>query len=157
MNHPDILGAEEKKKPGRPAKPVDVDFSLLSEPEKILLTYNDGKFDASVCKAIEISKEEFDERFKADDKFQRLISYGRTLCQSWWEDKYRQAAQGDGTKLNASMINFAMKNFFGWAEKSETTNTDYMNIDGMTRDEATQKLRELGPNIIEILSAKGKK
>lgn len=146
---------EEKRGPGRPKKEVEVQFDDLSEELKILYTYKDGQFDAAVCRAIELSKEEFDARCKEDHGFKRLISFGRTLCQAWWEDKYREAANGNG-KINASMVNFAMKNVFGWAEKTETTNSDLLAIEGMSRDEAMQKLRELGPNIINLLEAKNK-
>lgn len=153
--HPDILDPEEKRGPGRPKKAVEIEFESLSEDEKILFSYRDGKFDAGVCAAIEITKEEFDERFKDDDRFRRLISFGRTLCQAVWEEAYNEARKGGNFKA-ATMINFAMKNMFGWAEKTETTNNDILNIEGMTRDEALQKLRELGPNIIDILEAKKK-
>lgn len=148
--------SEEKRGPGRPKKQVPVAFDHLSEPEKILKTYMDGGFDSAVCRAIEVSKEEFDERYANDGAFRRLISFGRTICQAWWEDKYREAARGNG-KLNASMLNFAMKNFFGWAEKSETTNNDILNIEGLSRDEVMQKLRTLGPNIIDLIDVKQRK
>lgn len=144
---------EEKRGPGRPKKQVPVDFENLSEAEKVLKTYMEGGFDSAVCRAIELSKEEFGERFKDDEGFRRLVSFGRTICQAWWEEKYREAANGNN-RLNASMLNFAMKNMFGWAEKSETTNNDILNIEGMTRDEALQKLRQLGPNIIDLIEVK---
>lgn len=146
---------EEKRGPGRPRNPTPVEFDALSEPEKILYTYKDGGFDSAVCRAIEISKEEFDDRYENDETFKRIVSFGRTICQAWWEEKYREAANGNG-KLNASMLNFAMKNMFGWAEKSETTNNDLLSIEGLSRDEAMQKLRQLGPNVIELLEARKK-
>lgn len=156
MSHPDILTDDDPQpKRGRPPKLKDIDFDSLSEDEKILFTYNEGKFDSSVCKAIQISKEEFDERLKNDDHFRRVISFGRTLCQAKWEESYTRAMQGEVFK-SATMINFAMKNMFGWAEKTETTNNDIWNIEGLTRDEALQKLRELGPNIINLMEARQK-
>ena len=157
MDHPDILTDDTPQpKRGRPAKPKDVEFDSLSENEKILFTYNEGKFDSSVCKAIEISKEEFDERLKNDDKFRRVVSFGRTLCQAWWEEKYVFAATG-GKIPAATMVNFAMKNMFGWAEKTETTNNDIFNIEGLTRDEALQKLRDYGPNILSLIEGREKR
>jgi len=158
MTHPDMLDedAPQKRGPGRPAKPKDIDFDSLSEDEKILFTYNEGKFDSSVCKAIQISKEEFDERLKNDDHFRRVVSFGRTLCQAKWEETYQRAMLGETFK-SATMINFAMKNMFGWAEKTETTNNDIWNIEGLTRDEALQKLRELTPNILSLVEAQEKR
>lgn len=145
---------DEKKPVGRPPKPKEIAFDDLSEDEKVLSTYMDGGFDSAVCKAIEVSKEEFDDRCKADLHFKRVVSYGRTLCQAWWESKYRDSA--NGAKLNAPMVNFAMKNFFGWAEKSEVTSNDLAQIEGMSRDEAIQKIRSLMPGVTSILEGKKK-
>lgn len=153
MDDPNILGVPEKKKRGRPPKQVEKDFADLSEPEKILFTYNRGQFDSAVCRAIEISKEEFDERCKEDSGFQRLISFGRTLCRAWWEDRYQAAAAGEKI-ASAAMVNLAMKNMFGWAEKSETDNKDILNIEGLTREETMQRIRDLGPNILELVRGK---
>ncbi len=150
-----MLEGKEKRGPGRPKKEVPVDFKDLPEPQKILLTYNDGHSDHAVCRAIEISKEEFDERCKEDAGFKRLISYGRTLCQAWWEDRYREAAKG-GKIPASSMVNLYMKNAFGWAEKTETDNRDTLGIEGLTRDEALQKLREHGPNILSLIEMRDK-
>lgn len=150
-----MIEQEEKRKPGRPPTPKPVDFEALSEPGKILHLYENGYTDAAVCRGLEMSKEEFDERYKDSEEFKRWISYGRTLCQAWWEDKYRDSAEG--AKLNAPMVNFAMKNLFGWAEKSETTTTELSQIADMSRDEAMQKLRELGPKVADILEMKAKK
>ena len=157
MEHPDILSDDEPQaRRGRPPKEKEKPFDELSENEKILHTYVQGNFDSSVCKAIQISKEEFDQRLKDDSRFQRVVSFGRTLCQAWWEEKYVGAARGEKVPA-ATMVNFAMKNMFGWAEKTETTNNDFLNIDGLTRDEALTKLRELGPNIIDLMEARERK
>jgi hypothetical protein len=146
---------EEKRGPGRPRNPTPVEFDALSEPEKILYTYKDGGFDSAVCRAIEISRRSSMIVMRTTRHSSESVSFGRTICQAWWEDKYREAANGNG-KLNASMLNFAMKNMFGWAEKSETTSNDLLSIEGLSRDEAMQKLRQLGPNVIELLEARKK-
>lgn len=144
---------EEKRGPGRPKKEVEKTWDEMSEAEQILHTYNDGGFDAAVCAAIQVSKEEFDDRIKTDEDFKRIISFGRTLCQARWESAYNEARKG-GVFKSATMINFAMKNMFGWAEKSETTNSDLLSIEGMSRDEVEQKLRDLGPNVFELINRK---
>lgn len=144
-----------KRGPGRPPKEKEISLEEMSEPQKILHLYSEGYTDAAVCRGLEMSKEEFDEKCKKEDDFKRWISFGRTLCQAWWEDKYRDSA--NGAKLNAPMVNFAMKNLFGWAEKSETTSTDLLQIEGLSRDEAMQKLRDLGPKVVDLLEMRPKK
>jgi len=146
---------QEKRGPGRPKKEVEKDFNDLSEPEMILYLYKNGWTDSQVCGDLQMTKEEFDERFKTDTEFARWISYGRMLCRAWWENKYRDSAEG--VKLNAPMVNFAMKNLFGWAEKSEMALDDLRLIEGLSRDEAEQKLREMGPRIADIIDLRPKK
>lgn len=148
------LNATREKKPGRPAK--EVEFGDLPLGERILLLYADGKPDSVVCAELQISKEEFDQYIAEDDNFKRIVSYGRTLCQAWWEERYRLAA-GGAKNPNGAMVNFAMKNLFGWAEKTETTNSDLLAIDGLTRDEALEQIRKLLPGITDIAEARERK
>lgn len=148
------LKATREKKPGRP--PKDQEFEDLPLGERLLLLYSEGKPDSMVCAEMQISKEEFDESIKSDEVFARIVSYGRTLCQAWWEERYRLAASG-AKNPNGAMVNFAMKNLFGWAEKTETTNSDLLAIDGMNRDEALEQIRKLLPSITDIAEARERK
>ena len=148
------LKATREKKAGRPAK--EVDFDDLPLGERVLLLYSEGKTDSVVCAEMQISKEEFDQHIKEDEGFARIVSYGRTLCQAWWEDKYRLAARGEKNP-NGAMVNFAMKNLFGWAEKTETTNSDLLSIEGMSRDEALEQIRKILPSITDIAEARERK
>ena len=60
-------------------------------------------------------------------------------------------------ELGVAACTRCMKNKILQAEKTETTNNDFLNIDGLTRDEALTKLRELGPNIIDLMEARERK
>lgn len=148
------LNATVPKKAGRPAK--DIEFEDLPLRERILLLYSEGRLDSAVCNEIQMSKEEFADLIKEDEAFSRLVSFGRTVCQAWWEEKYRLAATGEKNP-NGSMVNFAMKNLFGWAEKTETTNSDQLMIEGLSRDEALEQIRKLLPNIVDIAEARERK
>lgn len=166
----------DKKGPGRPKKEEAKDFSELSDIEILLHTYNGGGSDSKVCKELQITKEDFDERYKTDLTFQAAVDYGRVLELSWFEeacqfgvgmmpakDPFNKFIIEEGkvrykeVKLQAPLIALTMKNRFGWAEKAETTNKDIFGVEGLTKEEAEQQLRDLGVNITDIMEAKKKK
>jgi hypothetical protein len=144
---------EEKRPVGRPKKPEEIDFDSLDDDQKALFKYADGHGDMAVCGALQLSKEEFDDKCKEDAHFARVVSYGRTLCQAWWEGRYRAAAAGEKIAA-AAMVNLAMKNMFGWAEKADTTNSDLLAIEGLSKDEALQKIRDYSASITDIAEAR---
>lgn len=148
------LDSIREKRPGRPAK--ETEFDDLPLGERILQLYADGKFDSGVCAECQITKEEFDEQLANSPEFKRLVSFGRTLCQAVWEEAYNKARKGEKNP-NGAMVNFAMKNMFGWAEKTETTNSDLLAIEGLSRDEALEQIRKLLPNIADIAEARERK
>ena len=54
--------------------------------------------------------------------FAQLVEYGRTLSQAFWESQYRKNL--NNKNFNTALLNFYMKNKFGWADKTETTNSN---------------------------------
>ena len=108
---------------------------------------------AEICKALNISKEDFDERSKNDAVFRKLISFGRTIALAWWEEKLRKVSFGE-EKGNPAVIKLVMQNRYGWTERSETDNKSLFHVDGMTLDEAKQELRKLAPTLSNILEDK---
>lgn len=130
-----------------------MDFNKLDEKRRILFLYSEGAGDAEICKALNISKEDFDERSKNDAVFRKLISFGRTIALAWWEEKLRKVSFGE-EKGNPAVIKLVMQNRYGWTERSETDNKSLFHVDGMTLDEAKQELRKLAPTLSSILEDK---
>lgn len=134
------------------SKEEDV-FDRLGENEKILYLYNEGASDPEICEAIELAKEDFDQRCKTDHKFAKLISFGRTIALAWWQRNLRDVAMGKKPG-NAAVIKMIMQNCYGWSDKSETDNKSLMSVEGMTLDEAKQELRKISPMLNKILEEK---
>jgi len=132
---------------------TDIDLKSTDQKEKLLCLYALGYGDPQVCKELEISKEQFDKRCREDEKFRFLVSFGRTLALAWWEDLLQKTSQGIG-KGNVQAIKMIMQNRYGWTDKSETNSIDQLNVEGMTRDEALQKLRDLQPRVVELIENK---
>lgn len=151
-----LIDPAKKPKPGRPKNEQEIPFDQMTQAAQIIYLYADGKFDSGVCAELQMTKEEFQQRIDDDPAFKRLVSFGRTVCQAVWEEAYNVARKG-GKMPAATMVNFAMKNMFGWAEKTETTNNDMLAIDGLSQPEALDKIRKLLPSIIDIAEAREKK
>lgn len=149
----DIRDPAKKPKPGRPKNEEEVPFEQMTEAAQVLYLYADGKFDAGVCAELNLTKEEFEQRINDDKGFKRLISFGRTVCQAVWEEAFNEARKG-GKVPAATMVNFAMKNMFGWAEKTETTSNDLALIAGLSKDEALEQIRKLLPSLSNIAEAR---
>lgn len=132
-----------------------IDFSALSENEQVLYLYSEGGGDAEICKALQISKEEFDEKHKSDSHFRKLISFGRTLALAFWEELIRELAQAK-RKGEINAIKLIMQNRYGWSEKSTTENKGAFSIENMTKDQVEQELRKFAPTIANIMEQKQK-
>lgn len=132
-----------------------IDFSTRESREKLLHFYSEGCSDAEVSAEFQISKEQFDKFHKEDEIFRLLVSFGRTLALACWERLLRETAKGG--KGNVQAIKMIMQNRYGWTDKSETSAIDHLNVEGMTRDEALQKLRDLQPRVVELIQNKAKK
>lgn len=132
------------------------DFDRLNENEKVLYLYSEGAGDAEICRGIELSKEDFDQRFKSDPKFAKLVSFGRTIALAWWEEKLREISIGKQPG-NAAVIKMIMQNRYGWSDKSETDSKSALTVEAMTLDEAKQKLREIAPALTKIIEEKQSK
>lgn len=131
------------------------DFSALSDQEKILYLYSDGAGDPEICRAMELTKEEFDKQCNSDKTFNRLVNFGRTIALAWWEEKLRAVAFGR-EKGDAQVIKLIMQNRYGWMEKNQTDNKGQLLLDGMTKDQLEQELRKVMPTLQTILDQKGK-
>ena len=144
--------------PGRPPNPKEITFKDLSEDEKILFLYRQGCSDHVVCRGLQINKKEFDLRYKNEDRFRLIIDFGRTISQAWWEELGRlgkaivrnEGGDQEEIKINAPVYNFQMKNRFGWAEKSETTNNDLLSVENKTKEELEIEFQRIAPKLLDF-------
>lgn len=103
--------------------------------------YSEGGTDIEVCKALRMSKKSFDKREKDDASFAQLVEHGRLCAQAWWLEVGRKAAK-NGAPANASTFwSMWMKNRYGWAEKSEVSDTKAPK--DMSNEELQKQLRDV--------------
>jgi hypothetical protein len=90
--------------------------------KELIDMYKQGASDAEVAAEQKITIRAFYKEMENNSAFAELIEFGRTLSQAFWE---KQARVNLGNKgFNTSLWAFYMKNKFGWADKSESTNTN---------------------------------
>lgn len=123
-----------KRKAGRPKGSTKKSQSTDGDwVETLVSLYEDGASDVEVCKALRVSYNEYDKRYKADMSFRELVDYGRLAAKAWWMDLGRKAAIGGKGQFNFWYA--VMKNRYGWSDKSEITAGDVKPIDQMDKDQ----------------------
>lgn len=90
--------------------------------------YSAGCSDAEVAAELKVTIKEYYRTISDNVQFAKLVEYGRTLSQAFWEG---QARKNLGNKqFNSPLYAFYMKNKFGWADKTESvTTTENVNTD----------------------------
>ncbi len=97
--------------------------------------YSEGASDVEVAKLFEITEKAFEKLYSENSKFAAFVDTGRTLAKAWYMEKLRKNV---GNKdFNTTLFNFAMKNKYSWADRTETTtvaNDDQLSVQQL-RDE----------------------
>lgn len=110
----------------------------------LIQEYEEGADDVEVCAALRLSREDFDNYYKDNAAFRELVDIGRMASSAWWRRTARKAIFRKD--FNTAVWSFTMKNRFGWAEKSESVNSDVpnqqKNVDEL-RNEILARLPEL--------------
>lgn len=121
--------------------------------EIVVEEYKQGASDIEVCDALGMSKAEFDRMYRDNQDFRELVDIGRLAQTAWW---YRTGRKNLNNKsFNNTVWMFNMKNRFGWAEKSESTNVSAPE-DQKTLDELQQDVVAKMPGILKRLGVQMK-
>lgn len=90
--------------------------------KQVVDMYSEGRSDAEVAAELRITIKDYYKQIGENATFAQLVEFGRTLSQAFWESQYRKNL---GNKnFNTALLNFYMKNKYGWADKTETTNSN---------------------------------
>lgn len=76
--------------------------------------YQAGASDIEVCSALKLSEKEFENRFKNDDLFQRLVQIGRLHAKAWWFNLARANLHNRSFKVDLWLA--VMRNRWGWSD-----------------------------------------
>lgn len=116
--------------------------------------YSTGCSDAEVAAELKITIKEYYKTIADNATFAKLVEYGRTLSQAFWEG---QARKNLGNKqFNSPLYAFYMKNKFGWADKTETVNTNdntNTDLDSLRQQVNQEVLKFIKKNSPELTDA----
>lgn len=88
----------------------------------MLEEYKKGAADVEVAASLNMTTAAFEDNYKKNALFRKVVDLGRQLSQAWW---YAQGRTNLTNKaFNTSLWGFNMKNRHGWAEKTETSTKD---------------------------------
>lgn len=123
--------------------------------KQVVDMYAEGRSDAEVAAELRITIKDYYKQIGESATFAQLVEFGRTLSQAFWESQYRKNL---GNKnFNTALLNFYMKNKYGWADKTETTNSNEnvnTDLDSLRTQVNAQVERFIKQNTPELTDAK---
>jgi hypothetical protein len=90
--------------------------------QEVIDLYKQGASDAEVAASQNVTIKSYYKEIENSAAFAQLVEMGRTLSQAFWEGQARKNITNK--QFNTPLWAFYMKNKFGWADKSESTNTN---------------------------------
>lgn len=127
-----------KRKAGRPSKAsLQRLANQQTEIERLVFLYENGYSDLEVCADLKLPWREFEKRLNNDDTFARLVEFGRLAAKAWWIAQGRKNLNDKSFQHPTWYAN--MKNRYGWADKTENTETT-KTADNLSNEELEQKL-----------------
>lgn len=107
---------------------MDITTSGKAWAKQVVDLYTNGCSDAEVAAELKITIKEYYKTMGDNPTFAKLVEFGRTLSQAFWEKQARINLANK--QFNTPLWTFYMKNKFGWAEKSEAvTQNENVNTD----------------------------
>lgn len=96
--------------------------STKSWAKQIVEAYELGCSDAEVAAELKVTIKEYYRQITDNPTFAKLVEYGRTLSQAFWEGQARKNLSNK--QFNTPLWAFYMKNKFAWADKTESVNSN---------------------------------
>ncbi len=122
--------------------------------KEIVELYAQGYSDAEVAAEMKITIKEYYSQISDNATFAKLVEFGRTLSQAFWEGAARKNLANK--QFNTPLWSFYMKNKFNWADKTESKvdaeNTNY-DIDTLRARVAKELAEHLKRNTPELVDA----
>ena len=104
---------------------------------EIAEAYAEGAADVEIAKMLNLTIADFYQLEQERPAFAKFVEKGRTMSQAWW---YERARKGLFSKeFNTSLWNFNMKNRYGWADKTDISDS---NSTPVSLDEAKAQLNQ---------------
>lgn len=76
--------------------------------------YQKGASDIEICSALKLSEREFENRYKTDEIFCRLVQIGRLHAKAWWFALARDNLHDRAFKVDLWIA--VMRNRWGWTD-----------------------------------------
>lgn len=114
----------------------------------VVEAYEGGASDPEILKIMRVTQPTFDKYYDEVPAFREVVDLGRAMAKAWWMEQGR--ANISNTKFNTTLWAFHMKNLYGWADKTESVNTNE-NYEGMDLNQIEGILRKKLPGMYKML------
>lgn len=112
-----------------------------------------GASDAEVAAELNVTIKEYYSQLADNAAFSKLVEFGRTLSQAFWESQARKNIGNKG--FNTPLWTFYMKNKYAWADKTENVNsnenlnTDLDSLRGQVNKEVARFIKDNTPELTD--------
>jgi hypothetical protein len=109
--------------------------------EIVINMYDQGVSDREIMRELKMSFGTWSQLYKdtTASNFAEIIDFGRMIARAWWEKTGRENLLTKG--FNSNLYSLQMQNRFGWAQKSEQSNTN-IELDSLDDVEIDSKIRQ---------------
>lgn len=121
---------------------------------QIINWYSEGYSDAEVSAEMRLPLSAFYKQITDNAAFAKLIEYGRTLGQAFWESQMRKNL--NNKTFNTAGWKYIMANKYGWSEKSETvadmtsTNVNVDQLRERVAKEVQHFIKKASPELTDV-------
>lgn len=107
-------------------------------PEEIIELYKEGRSDTEICRAIGITKRQFQKEYDRNSAWRALVDMGRDFAEAWWDEQWRTGVRNKD--VNPNILKPVMQQRYGWADKTESKNAN-INAE-LTREQIVERLSQ---------------
>lgn len=109
--------------------------------------YQKGASDIEICSTLKLSEKEFENRYKNDEIFQRLVQIGRLHAKAWWYNLARSNLHDRAFKVDLWLA--VMRNRWGWSDSKSKVEE--------SKPEQQMSQEEMREEIERLLAKRNKK
>jgi AraC-like DNA-binding protein len=114
--------------------------------QQIIDLYSEGYTDIEVCRAMGITRRQFEKMVATNPHFRDIVERGRDYAEAWNLEQSRLNL--NNRDFSVPLFNARMQNLFNWSQKTDQ-NTKSLNInESVTREELIERLRSHIPELL---------
>lgn len=114
--------------------------------QQIIDLYSEGYTDIEVCKAMGVTRRQFEKMVATNHHFREIVERGRDYAEAWNLEQSR--INLNNKDFSVPLFNARMQNLFNWSQKTDQTSKALNLNAGVTREELIERLKTHLPELL---------